>query len=69
MNFSISTPRAKTMITMMAITLLMVLELMAQQKPADYFGFQPGSDRNLFTYEELISYLQKLDEALRSYFS
>jgi len=30
-------------------------------KPADFFGFEPGSDRNLFTYEQLIEYLQKLD--------
>lgn len=29
--------------------------------PLEYFGFKPGSDRNLFTYEELISYLKKLD--------
>ncbi|MFO7669238.1 MAG: M14 family zinc carboxypeptidase [Bacteroidales bacterium] len=29
--------------------------------PEDYFGFQPGSDRNLFTYEQLIGYLQELD--------
>ncbi len=29
--------------------------------PADYFGFEPGSDRNLFTYEQLIAYLQVLD--------
>jgi hypothetical protein len=33
------------------------------QKPSDYFGFMPGSDRNLFNYEELIAYLQKLDKA------
>jgi hypothetical protein len=32
-------------------------------KPVDFFGFYPGSDRNLFDYEKLISYLQKLDEA------
>lgn len=30
-------------------------------RPADFFGFEPGSDRNLFTYEQLIGYLQKLD--------
>jgi len=29
--------------------------------PVDFFGFEPGSDRNLFNYEELITYLQKLD--------
>lgn len=30
--------------------------------PEDYFGFKPGADRMLFTYEQLISYLQKIDE-------
>jgi hypothetical protein len=53
----------RALIIMIALTFIMAPALMAQQKPADYFGFQPGSDRNLFTYEELISYLQKLDEA------
>ncbi len=31
--------------------------------PAEHFGFKPGADRMLFNYEELISYLNKLDEA------
>jgi len=31
--------------------------------PKSYFGFQPGADRMLFDYEELIVYLQKLDAA------
>jgi hypothetical protein len=31
--------------------------------PAKHFGFTPGSDYNLFTYEELIDYLMKLDKA------
>ncbi len=30
-------------------------------KPDSYFGFTPGSDRNLFTYEKLIGYLQELE--------
>lgn len=30
-------------------------------RPADFFGFKPGSDRNLITYGQLIGYLQKLD--------
>ena len=30
--------------------------------PKDYFGFQPGSEGNLFNYEQLISYLQTLDQ-------
>jgi len=33
------------------------------QSPKEYFGFAPGDDGMLFTYEELISYLQILDEA------
>ena len=32
-------------------------------KPEDHFGFKPGADKELFTYEQLISYLQKLDAA------
>lgn len=31
--------------------------------PEKHFGFKPGSDRMLFNYEELIVYLQLLDEA------
>ncbi|MDZ7317945.1 MAG: M14 family metallopeptidase [candidate division KSB1 bacterium] len=31
--------------------------------PEQHFGFKPGTDRMLFNYEELISYLQKLDAA------
>ena len=31
--------------------------------PEAYFGFVPGSDRNLFDYEALISYLKKADAA------
>jgi len=30
-------------------------------RPVDFFGFEPGSDRNLFTYEQLVGYMQKLD--------
>jgi len=45
--------------------LFSLLGMMAQDasftKPADFFGFEPGSDRNLFTYEQMIEYLQKLD--------
>ncbi len=31
--------------------------------PEEYFGFVPGSDRNLFHYEELVEYLKKIDQA------
>ncbi len=33
------------------------------QKPSDYFGFKPGTDRMLLDYEQLIDYLKILDAA------
>lgn len=33
------------------------------KSPKDFFGFTPGDDGMLFTYEDLISYLKILDEA------
>ncbi|MDT8393370.1 MAG: hypothetical protein RQ761_05975 [Bacteroidales bacterium] len=32
-------------------------------KPAEYFGFEPGSDRMLFNYGTLIDYLKELEKA------
>ena len=32
------------------------------ETPESYFGFKPGADRMLFSYEDLISYLQQVDE-------
>ena len=31
--------------------------------PEGFFGFAPGADRELFTYEKMIDYLQQLDKA------
>ncbi|NMB72771.1 MAG: hypothetical protein GYA22_11555, partial [Bacteroidales bacterium] len=31
-------------------------------EPARYFGFQPGTDRELIDYNQMITYLMKLDE-------
>ncbi len=49
------------------IVILFPFLLIAQEVnlpiPADYFGFKPGADRELFTYEKLIGYLEKLDES------
>jgi len=44
----------------------LVITLYAQSgleihNPESFFGFMPGSDSNLFNYEKLIEYLQKLD--------
>ncbi len=51
------------MVMLTACLMTYALSVAAQTKPADYFGFEPGSDRNLLTYEELITYLQDLDAA------
>jgi len=52
-------------ILFVAAMLFSVMGLMAQSSvltsPADFFGFEPGSDRKLFTYEQLIEYLLELD--------
>jgi hypothetical protein len=52
-------------ILLMAAMFFSLMGLAAQSttctKPSDFFGFEPGSDRNLFTYEQLIEYLMKLD--------
>lgn len=47
----------------MAAMLFSLVGILAQSvtKPSDFFGFTPGTDRNLFTYEQMISYLVKLD--------
>ncbi|HAQ20563.1 MAG TPA: hypothetical protein DCR40_15240 [Prolixibacteraceae bacterium] len=42
------------------------LHLQAQENipsPESFFGFNPGTDRELFNYQSLISYLKKVDEA------
>ena len=47
---------------MMLISLLgMAAQNNNLTRPADYFGFDPGSDRKLFTYEQMVSYFQELD--------
>ena len=51
-----------------AVTVCIILSLHfisnAQIKtPQDFFGFEPGSDRNLFTYEQLVDYLKLIDKA------
>jgi len=52
--------------TLFLLSCFMVTGLFSQTNtdivtPESFFGFQPGSDRMLFTYEELISYLEKVD--------
>jgi hypothetical protein len=33
------------------------------KSPLEFFGFEPGSDRNLFDYDQLIAYVKQLDAA------
>jgi hypothetical protein len=54
-------------ITICVIIGIMASGLFAQQnneimRPETFFGFKPGTDRMLFTYEKLISFLKKIDE-------
>ena len=46
-------------------TVLATVQIITAQsglkKPSEFFGFEPGSDRNLFSYEQLIDYLKVLD--------
>lgn len=45
--------------------LLFGINVFSQQNvptPESYFGFTPGSDRNLFDYSALIGYMEKLDQ-------
>ena len=62
----------KTRVSLIYLLMLMsvfwsAIELSAQNEdkvptPESFFGFKPGADRMLFTYEKLISYLEKVDE-------
>ncbi len=45
------------------ILILWLLPLSGQvPTPESFFGFKPGSDRHLFNYEQLISYLQQVEK-------
>jgi len=39
------------------------LQAQTGKSPLEFFGFEPGSDRNLFDYDQLIAYFRQLDEA------
>jgi len=40
-----------------------VIHAQTGKSPSEYFGFEPGSDRNLFDYDQMIAYFRQLDEA------
>jgi len=54
----------KKLSLILVLAILSFMNLSAQvpvQKPSDFFGFMPGSDRNVFGYDQLIGYLKQLD--------
>ncbi len=58
--------KSKIILGFSAIAMLVLLAFQSPAQimsPEEYFGYQPGSDKNLFTYEELIGYMKILDEA------
>ena len=48
-----------------AFLLLFIVSVNAQtiQTPVDFYGFEPGSDRQLFNYDKLIEYLMTLEKS------
>jgi hypothetical protein len=53
-------------ISAIAVCIILSLHFISNAQiktPQDFFGFEPGSDRNLFTYEQLVDYLKLIDKA------
>jgi hypothetical protein len=50
-------------VVLLTLTLFSPVPASAVDSPETFFGFQPGSDRELLDYEQLIEYLQLLDSA------
>ena len=50
-------------VTLLLIILTFTLNIFGQsvQTPKDFFGYKPGADGMLFTYEKLIDYLKLVD--------
>ncbi len=49
--------------TLLVVSLLLWSNIMAQlPAPETFFGFNPGDDREMFTYEQLMDYMHLLDE-------
>ncbi|MGM0549779.1 MAG: M14 family metallopeptidase [Bacteroidota bacterium] len=55
-------PLFRVTFTLLLLLLLFAGKTPAQTSPSNFFGFSPGTDRQLFTYEQLIKYLQTLEE-------
>jgi hypothetical protein len=59
-------PKFRLFLYLIVLGFLISFQSFAQKTgfttPESFFGFTPGDDRKMFDYEELISYLKKLDE-------
>lgn len=55
--------RLRTTVSALILCLIAATSFAQIPQPKDFFGFQPGDDGQLFTYEELIDYLKILDAA------
>jgi len=52
-----------TSVLLIVFVMMLMVPVSSQLKtPEEFFGFEPGSDRNLFTYEQLIDYLKEVDK-------
>ncbi len=52
------------LITLMAFTMMLTSWTFAQiPKPVETFGFEPGADYKMATYDQMLSYYEKLDAA------
>ncbi len=54
---------AALIVSVMSLSVPQAKAQVSVPEPVKHFGFMPGSDYNLFSYEELIDYLMKLDKA------
>ena len=53
------------LISLLILLIISVIDLQAQQKimlPADFFGFRPGADRQMFNYEKMMDYFHLLEK-------
>jgi len=60
----------RTLIYLFLVFVLLTLQNKTSQaqiakSPAEFFGFEPGSDRNLFDYDQLVAYCKQLAQASR----
>ena len=56
----------RTLFSFVALVSLLTVALPAQRRlpaPASVFGFEPGADNKLATYDQVVDYFKKVDAA------